>query len=386
MIAKNKCYMFKLFRFALRKLSLLEKFSVLPGCKDFSPEESAELEALTHSILKRLKDSDFAALVQALETQGGCETPCIFIHSHERLEKRVAVEPHLVLFRIFRLPQIRSSSELKHNASCLSSYGLDKNVCINPYHYSAVMYTEPRNEVFTVLPNIVDEENEESSGFISNLTQSTICQLESRSSYAQPSSQTTGADNDFAAGKELPKHWCSIAYWEHNERIGPTYEGTSDVVNVFDWLPEPSGFCLADLNRRSDVSEGTKRVRSQIGYGLQLTREREEIWIYNRSNFSLFANGPTLTFSNVNIPGGKLRHNIVVHKVPPGCSLKVFDYKLTPQVCQAIDSEGVRCYHPESIRISFKKGWGSTTSSKKYCRPLVTSCPCWIEIHLFVSR
>lgn len=141
MIAKNKCYMFKLFRFALRKLSLLEKFSVLPGCKDFSPEESAELEALTHSILKRLKDSDFAALVQALETQGGCETPCIFIHSHERLEKRVAVEPHLVLFRIFRLPQIKSSSELKHNASCLSSYGLDKNVCINPYHYSAVMYT-----------------------------------------------------------------------------------------------------------------------------------------------------------------------------------------------------------------------------------------------------
>lgn len=195
-----------------------------------------------------------------------------------------------------------------------------------------------------------------------------------------------GAGNDFAAGKELPKHWCSIAYWEHNERIGPTYEGTSDVVNVFDWLPEPSGFCLADLNRRSDVSEGTKRVRSQIGYGLQLTREREEIWIYNRSNFSLFANGPTLTFSNVNIPGGKLRHNIVVHKVPPGCSLKVFDYKLTPQVCRAIDSEGVRCYHPESIRISFKKGWGSTTSSKKYCRPLVTSCPCWIEIHLFVSR
>lgn len=141
MVAKNKCYMFKLFRFALRKLSLLEKFSVLPGCKDFSPEESAELEALTHSILKRLKDSDFAALVQALETQGGCETPCIFIHSHERLEKRVAVEPHLVLFRIFRLPQIKSSSELKHIASCLSSNGLDKNVCINPYHYSAVMYT-----------------------------------------------------------------------------------------------------------------------------------------------------------------------------------------------------------------------------------------------------
>lgn len=380
-IARNKCYMFKLFRF-VSKVSLLEKFSVLTGSKDFSPDESAELKAVTHSILKRLREKDLSALVRALETQGGCETPCIFFHSHEGLGKRVAVEPHLVLFRVFRLPQVRSSSELKHIASCSSCYGLDK-VCINPYHYSAVMSTEPSGEIYTALTNVVVSEKEESSGFISNLTQSTTRQLDSRTSYTQPCSQTT---DYFAAGKEWPKHWCSISYWEHNERIGPWYEGRSDVINVFDWLPEPSGFCLADLNRRSDVSEGTKRVRSQIGYGLQLTREGDEIWIYNRSNFSLFANGPTLTYSNVNIPGGKWRHNIVVHKVPPGCSLKVFDFKLSPQVCQAVDSDGVRCFHPESVRISFKKGWGSTSATKKYCRPLVTSCPCWIEIHLFVSR
>ena len=131
--------MFKLFRF-VSKVSLLEKFSVLTGSKDFSPDESAELKAVTHSILKRLREKDLSALVRALETQGGCETPCIFFHSHEGLGKRVAVEPHLVLFRVFRLPQVRSSSELKHIASCSSCYGLDK-VCINPYHYSAVMST-----------------------------------------------------------------------------------------------------------------------------------------------------------------------------------------------------------------------------------------------------
>lgn len=195
----------------------------------------------------------------------------------------------------------------------------------------------------------------------------------------------SGPDYHFAAGKEWPKHWCSIAYWEHSERIGPSYEGTTDVINVFESLPEPSGFCLADLNRRSDVSEGTKRVRSQIGYGLQVTRESDGIWIYNRSNYSLFANGPTLTYSNENCPGGKVRHNIVVHKIPPGFSLKVYDYKLCSGVCRAVDSAGVRCCHPDSVRISFKKGWGATSSSKKYCRPLVTSCPCWIEIHLNVS-
>lgn len=185
--------------------------------------------------------------------------------------------------------------------------------------------------------------------------------------------------------KDWSRPWCSIAYWEQSERIGPSFEGTTDVINVFESLPEPSGFCLAALNRRSDVPEGTKRVRQQIGYGLQLTREGDGIWIYNRSDYSLFANGPTLTYSNENSSGGKVRHNILVHKVPPGYSLKVYDYKLTPKVCRAVDSSGVRCYHPESVRISFKKGWGVTTSSK-YCRPLVTSCPCWIEVHLFVSR
>lgn len=139
-IARNKCYMFKLFRF-VSKLSLLEKYSVLTGRKDFSPDETAELKAVTHSILKRLKEKDFSILIRALETQGGCETPCIFFHNPERLGKRVAVEPQLVLFRIFRLPQIRSSSELKHIASCSSCSSLDKKVCINPYHYSAVMST-----------------------------------------------------------------------------------------------------------------------------------------------------------------------------------------------------------------------------------------------------
>ena len=130
--------MFKLFRF-VSKLSLLEKYSVLTDRKDFSSDESAELKAVTHSILKRLKEQDFSALVQVLENRGGYKTPCIFFQTHERLGKRVVVEPQVVLFRIFRLPQIRSSSELKHIAPCSSCYELDKKVCINPYHYSAVM-------------------------------------------------------------------------------------------------------------------------------------------------------------------------------------------------------------------------------------------------------
>jgi len=377
-IARNKCYMFKLFGF-VSKLSLLDKYSVIYGDRtNLLPDESAELKALAHSILKRIREKDFSCLVRALEKRGGCETPCIFFQTHERLGKRVVVEPQVVLFRIFRLPQIRSLSELKHIAACSPCHDIDGKVCINPFHYSATISSGPVDAILTSFPSVMKMESGESSGFISNLTQSSTCRLDSRTL----SSQSTGSVDPFVPGKP----WCSIAYWELNERIGPIFEGTSDVINVFETLPEPTGFCLAELNRRNDVSEGTKRVRAQIGYGLQLTRESDGIWIYNRSDYSLFANGPTLIYTNESSPTGKLRHNVVVHKIPPGYSLKVYDYKLSSQVCRAVDSAGVRCSHPDSVRISFKKGWGATLSSKKYCRPLVTSCPCWIEVHLSVAE
>ena len=186
------------------------------------------------------------------------------------------------------------------------------------------------------------------------------------------------------ASQVWPKPWCYIGYWEHSERIGHFYEGKTDIINVYESLPAPSGFCLASLNRRANVPECIKRVREQIGCGLQLTREEDGIWVYNRSDYSLFANGPTLTHSN-DRTGVSSGHGLLVHKVPPGYSLKVYDYRMAPMLCRAVDSSGVKCSQPESIRISFKKGWG-VTSSAQYCRPVVTSCPCWIEIHFVVSR
>lgn len=132
--------MFKLLRL-VSKLSLLEDFYVLTGRKEFSPEESAELKSLTHSILKRLKEKDFTALRKALESHGGLETACVFFPTHERLGRREVVEPQLVLYRLFRLPQVRSSTELKRSPCCSARNGLDKKVCINPFHYSTIMTT-----------------------------------------------------------------------------------------------------------------------------------------------------------------------------------------------------------------------------------------------------
>lgn len=141
-IAKYKCvaYMFKLLRL-VSKLSVLENYFVPTGRKDFSPEESAELKSVTHSILKRLHEQEFSTLRRALESRGGLETTCVFFPTQERLGRRVVVEPQLVLFRVFRLPQVRSSAELKRSCCCSTHDGLDKKVCINPYHYSAIMNT-----------------------------------------------------------------------------------------------------------------------------------------------------------------------------------------------------------------------------------------------------
>lgn len=141
-IAKYKCvaYMFKLLR-VVSKLSVLENYFVPTGRKDFSPEESAELKSVTHSILKRLQEQEFSTLRRALESRGGLETTCVLFPTQERLGRRVVVEPQLVLFRVFRLPQVRSSAELKRSCCYSTHNGLDKKVCINPYHYSAIMNT-----------------------------------------------------------------------------------------------------------------------------------------------------------------------------------------------------------------------------------------------------
>ena len=144
--------MFKLLRL-VSKLSALENYFVPTGRKDFSPEESAELKSVTHSILKRLHEQEFSTLRRALESRGGVETTCVFFPTQERLGRRVVVEPQLVLFRVFRLPQVRSSAELKRSCCCSTHDGLDKKVCINPYHYSAIMNTGRFSAMkFEILP------------------------------------------------------------------------------------------------------------------------------------------------------------------------------------------------------------------------------------------
>lgn len=172
---------------------------------------------------------------------------------------------------------------------------------------------------------------------------------------------------------DTPKqsHWCSVAYWEHRTRVGRLYPVYEPSVSIFYDLPQGTGLCLGQLGgeRRSGTAQ---RTRSKIGYGLLLSKEPDGVWAYNRSQHPIFVNSPTLE-----APGGR---GLLVRKVMPGYSIKVFDYERSARLLLHHEAEPALPdgpYDPNSVRISFAKGWGPC-----YSRQFITSCPCWLEILL----
>lgn len=170
------------------------------------------------------------------------------------------------------------------------------------------------------------------------------------------------------------RHWCHIAYWEHRCRVGRMYAVFDESVNIFYELPHGDGFCLGLLNR-DERSESVRRTRTKIGCGLTLFKEEDGVWMYNRSNYALFVNSPTL-----DLPQSR---TLTVHKLQPGFSIKIYDYikseilELTRREPEPPDGPT----DPNAIRISFIKGWGP-----RYSRQFITSCPCWIEVILSKPR
>ncbi|CAG5116686.1 unnamed protein product [Candidula unifasciata] len=102
-----------------------------------------------------------------------------------------------------------------------------------------------------------------------------------------------------------------------------------------------------------------------------------EVWAYNASNFPIFVNSPTLD-------DPKSPRSLVVKKVPPGYSIKIFDYARA-ELLERTEARSMLLndgpFDPCSVRISLAKGWGPS-----YSRQFITSCPCWLEVLLGVKR
>lgn len=103
-----------------------------------NPGTEAELKALTYSMLKKIKEKHLEALLQAVESRGGARSSCLLLpaKADARLGQHSYPLP-LLLYKVFRWPDLRHSSELKR-LSCCESYGKinPEVVCCNPHHMS----------------------------------------------------------------------------------------------------------------------------------------------------------------------------------------------------------------------------------------------------------
>ncbi|XP_047452813.1 mothers against decapentaplegic homolog 6b isoform X2 [Mugil cephalus] len=303
-----------------------------------------ELKSATHSLLKRLKEKALDTLLEAVESRGGMPSDCVMISRTElRLGGHVA-SPQLLVCKLYRWSDLQHSAQLKPLCECKSFGAPDSpTVCCNPYHYSRLCGPEPSD--------------------------STLSYTETEA--ASSPNITPGEFSDASMSPDAPKHshWCNVAYWEHRTRVGRLYTVYKHSVSIFYDLPQGTGFCLGQLNLEHRSST-VQRTRGKIGYGILLSKEPDGVWAYNRSEHPIFVNSPTLDVPN--------SRTLVVRKVMPGYSIKVFDYERSCLLRHTTEVDYLDGpYDPNSVRISFAKGWGPC-----YSRQFITSCPCWLEILL----
>jgi hypothetical protein len=106
--------------------------------------------------------------------------------------------------------------------------------------------------------------------------------------------------------------------------------------------------------------------------GVTLSQEGDGVWVYNRSDSPIFINSPTLEDPE--------SRTLLVYRVPPGHCLNIFNADKA-SCARHWDYAGMGPVDPNSVRISFAKGWGPN-----YSRQEVTACPCWLEVLLAPCR
>lgn len=68
------------------------------------------------------------------------------------------------------------------------------------------------------------------------------------------------------------QEWCKLAYWEHQERVGPLFPVEPCHVNVFGKVPYGlDGLSLETLGpQNTKQAEASQKTRAKIGLGKNL--------------------------------------------------------------------------------------------------------------------
>ncbi|KFV99067.1 Mothers against decapentaplegic 2, partial [Eurypyga helias] len=345
--------------------------------------------------------------------------------------------PHVIYCRLWRWPDLHSHHELKAIENCEYAFNLKKDeVCVNPYHYQRVetpvlppVLVPRHTEILTELPPLDDythsiPENtnfpagiEPQSNYIpDSRTNTPIAKSKFHQSlnqwvdfffpffltetpppgYISEDGETSdqqlnqsmdtgniyfsllsrlGITNLQPVTYSEPAFWCSIAYYELNQRVGETFHASQPSLTV-DGFTDPSNserFCLgllSNVNRNATV----EMTRRHIGRGVRLYYIGGEVFAECLSDSAIFVQSP-----NCNQRYGW--HPATVCKIPPGCNLKIFNnQEFAALLAQSVNQGFEAVYQLTrmcTIRMSFVKGWGA-----EYRRQTVTSTPCWIELHL----
>ncbi|GFR18656.1 protein mothers against dpp [Trichonephila clavata] len=402
-------------------------------------EEEKWAEKAVDSLVKKLKKKKGA--IEELERALSCpgqQSKCVTIP--RSLDGRLQVShrkglPHVIYCRVWRWPDLQSHHELKPLELCEYPFSAkQKEVCINPYHYKRVespvlppvlvpRHSEypPGHPMLTVFPQVADASMPHNVSFspqgftspspsssalssgisvpspttsINNSAPNSPFGLSAEtpppayspqddsqhgleSNHQTMDTSTLAADADVApVTYQEPKFWCSIAYYELNSRVGEVFHAQNHSI-VVDGFTDPSNnqsrFCLgllSNVNRNSTI-ENTRR---HIGKGIHLYYVGGEVYAECLSDSAIFVQS-----RNCNHSHGF--HPTTVCKIPPGCSLKIFNNQDFAHLLTDAVNHGFEAVYELTkmctIRTSFVKGWGA-----EYHRQDVTSTPCWIEIHL----
>uniref|UniRef100_A0A668VS64 Mothers against decapentaplegic homolog n=1 Tax=Oreochromis aureus TaxID=47969 RepID=A0A668VS64_OREAU len=393
-------------------------------------EEEKWAEKAVDSLVKKLKKKKGAMeeLERALSCPGQpskCVTIPRSLDGRLQVSHRKGL-PHVIYCRVWRWPDLQSHHELKALECCEFPFGSkQKDICVNPYHYRRVGMLPPvlvpRHSEFNPQHSLLAKFRGASllathapesiypdsfpalpcSSFSSSSAPSSLapvfpatwrfnpnssaelvrlyhlhCNMMETNPQedVKPSNSTETPKLTFSAPHrdlrpvcyEEPEYWCSIAYYELNNRVGETFHASSRSVLV-DLTASAS---LSNVNRNSTI----EHTRRHIGKGLHLYYVGGEVYAECLSDSSIFVQS-----RNCNFQHGF--HTTTVCKIPSGCSLKIFNNQLFAQLLAQSVNHGFEVVYELTkmctIRMSFVKGWGA-----EYHRQDVTSTPCWIEVHL----
>uniref|UniRef100_A0A8C7ZHJ1 Mothers against decapentaplegic homolog n=1 Tax=Oryzias sinensis TaxID=183150 RepID=A0A8C7ZHJ1_9TELE len=389
-------------------------------------QEEKWCEKAVKSLVKKLKRTgQVDELEKAITTQNmntkcltipSCYSTCYFIityFSFRSLDGRLQVShrkglPHVIYCRLWRWPDLQSHHELRAVDHCEFAFNTKKDeVCVNPYHYQRVetpilppILVPRHTDISTDFPQLDDcspsiPENTNIStntepqnnyipdtpppGYMSEDGETNDHQVNLNMDTGEPHGGTlsficTNPDLQPVTYCESA-FWCSISYYELNQRVGETFHASQPSLTV-DGFTDPSNserFCLgllSNVNRNSAV----ELTRRHIGRGVRLYYIGGEVFAECLSDSAIFVQSP-------NCNQHYSWHPATVCKIPPGCNLKIFNnQEFAALLAQSVNQGFEAVYQLTrmcTIRMSFVKGWGA-----EYRRQTVTSTPCWIELHL----